>query len=350
MTGEAHAARGPRTGEPRGGKVRERSAGVSRPGTDAARIGRELYGIVPAQFVAARKARAAQLRAAGERDVATAVAALPKASASAWAVTAVVREQAAEVDALSQLGAELRVAQASGNARELRELSRRRRTLTDRVTAAAARLADDDGVALSAAALDQVAGTWHAVVIDRAAERAVRSGLLVRPLEPGAVDLTAALALPVVTDDETVDDGAPLIAARGGDRSAGDGAGAGGRATAEQSATERAEAERAELAERERAVAEDAVVAARQEVAATAEALARVQAEVLRAAAAVEEARRELSKREDVLAGLDERQGTAHEAHEAAEAHLAQAQHTLAERTAAAPQQSPSGSSRRGAR
>lgn len=346
MTGDADTARGPRTDEARQGDVRER--GAAGAGADVERVGRELYGVVPAQFVAARKARTAQLRAAGERDVATAVAALPRASASAWAVTAVVREQAAEVDALSQLGAELRVAQASGNARELRELSRRRRALTDRVTAAAARRADDEGVPLSAAALDQVAATWHAVVIDRAAERAVRSGLLVRPLEPGAVDLTAALALPVVSDDETDDDGAPLVGTRGGDRSAGDGAGAGGRATAEQS--ERAEAERAEFAERERAAAEDAVVAARQAAAATAEALSRVQAEVLRAAAAVEEARRELSKREDVLAGLDERQDSAHEAHEAAEAQLAQAQHTLAERTAGAPEQSPSASSRRGAR
>lgn len=342
MSGAADTARGPRTSEVRQATVR--APGAGGPGAEGERIGRELYGLVPAQFVAARKARAAELRAAGQRDVATAVAALPRASAAAWAVTAVVREQVAQVDALSQLGAELRVAQASGNAAELRELSRRRRALTDRVAAAAARLADDAGVALSVAAREQVAATWHAVVIDRAAERAVRSGLLVRPLEPGAVDLTAALALPVVTADETDDDGPPVSGVRGDDRrSYGDRPGARGRALAEPASAaehaeaeraeaEHAEAERAELAERAR-VAAEAAVAARHQVAASAEALSRVQAEVLRAAAAVEEARRELSEREDVLAGLDKRQDDSHQAHAAAEAHLALAERTLTELT-----------------
>ena len=327
---------------------------VSDDRADVALVARELYAVVPAQFVAARKARTAQLRTVGDREAARAVAALPKASASAWAVSAVVRERPAEVDALRQLGAELRVAQASGNAGELRDLSRRRRALTDRVAATAARLAEEHGVALSAAALDQVAATWHAVVIDRTAERAVRSGLLVRPLQPGAVDLPTALAPPGVSGQIDDDGGSASGGAGVGDEGEGTAGGAGVRAAAgkkrgliEQSRTkaERTERERseAEQAERERAeaervaaereAAEHAVVTARQEVAVTAAALARAQAEVLRAAAQVEEARRELTEREDLLAELDERQDTAHETHDEAEAHLVAAERTLARLT-----------------
>src|SRR5690606_38330330 len=67
------------------------------------------------------------------------------------------------------------------------------------------------GVPLSAAAQEQVELTWQAVVIEPAAERAVRSLLLVRTLEPGdlgGVALDGALAVPVDVgrEDEDVDD------------------------------------------------------------------------------------------------------------------------------------------------
>lgn len=176
-----------------------------------AEVARELYAGPPAEFVAARNARAAEVRRAGDRALATRVKALPKPSAPAWAVGLLAREEPGELDALGELGAELRVAQASANPVELRALGRRRRELAAALTRTAARLAEERGVPLSAAAQEQVELTWQAVVIEPTAERAVRSLLLVRTLEPGdlgGVALDGALAVPVDVgrEDEDADD------------------------------------------------------------------------------------------------------------------------------------------------
>lgn len=176
-----------------------------------AEVARELYAGPPAEFVAARNARAAEVRRAGDRALATRVKALPKPSAPAWAVCLLAREEPGELDALGELGAELRVAQASANPVELRALGKRRRQLAAALTRTAARLAEERGVPLSAAAQEQVELTWQAVVIEPAAERAVRSLLLVRTLEPGdlgGVALDGALAVPVDVgrEDEDADD------------------------------------------------------------------------------------------------------------------------------------------------
>lgn len=172
-------------------------------------IARELYAVVPGEFVAARNARAAEVRRGGDRGLAARVKALTKPSVAAWAVGAVVREEPGEVDALGELGAELRVAQGTANPAELRALSKRRRELTRAVTRTAARLADEHGVPLATAAQEQVEATWQAVVIDPHAERAVRSLLLTRTLDPGDLDtLDDALAVPgAVPVDRTGDDG-----------------------------------------------------------------------------------------------------------------------------------------------
>ncbi|MEE6288218.1 hypothetical protein V2J52_11195 [Georgenia sp. MJ173] len=298
------------------------------------RLAYELYAIVPAEFVAARKARAATLRADDDKQAAARVAALPKATAAAWAVGAVVRGLPDEVDALSQLGAELRVAQASANATELRDLGRRRRRLTARVAAAAEALAADHDVALSAAALGQVTGTWHAVVIDRTAERAVRSGLLVRPLEPGAVDL-GALALPGVVEDVPDDDelDAEIPEVGGG----GAGAGAGAAPSGADAARSRADKAAARQAARDLAAAERAAATARDEVAEAEDEVERLHAAVLRAAAQVEEAERELAKRKESLALLDEQQDAAEEAHAAAVARSEEAERALTEARSRVP-------------
>lgn len=180
-------------------------------GSDAlAAVARELYGRVPAEFVAARNTRAAEVRRAGDRDLAGRVKALPKASVAAWAVLAVAREHPEELDALGELGAELRVATARADPVELRALGKRRRQLTSAITRTAVRLAGERDVALSAAAQEQVEATWQAVVIDPDAERAVRSLLLVRALDPGDPGaLVDAVAVPGAVPAEEDDDGEP---------------------------------------------------------------------------------------------------------------------------------------------
>src|SRR5690606_9142966 len=74
------------------------ATGVAQTGEESddgalAEVARELYAGPPAEFVAARNARAAEVRRAGDRALATRVKALPKPSAPAWAVGLLAREE-----------------------------------------------------------------------------------------------------------------------------------------------------------------------------------------------------------------------------------------------------------------
>ncbi|WP_413450331.1 hypothetical protein AA0Y32_06645 [Georgenia phoenicis] len=354
---------------------------------DLVAAARELYAHAPAEFVAARNARAAQVRKAGDRELATSIKALPKASAAAWAVGAVAREHPEELDALGELGAELRVAQATAQPAELRALSKRRRELAGAATRTAARLAEEHGVVLSDAAREQVEVTWSAVVIDTAAERAVRSLLLVRPLEPGG-GLEDALALPGVVDAEAPDDEPAAPPRATSSKSAADDDGGPSRraisrrprsAESEEEApprraiSRRPRAEREEeadeqeesrprraisrrpraverkekakeseeppadtgrevrRAERELRARERVAEHARAELEDAAEELSRVEAQVLRAAARTEELRRELAELEEQLAELDEERTQAAEEREDAEARAETARQAVEE-------------------
>ena len=62
--------------------------------TDAAR---ELYGLVPAEFTAARNALAQQAADGGDRELAARIRKLPKPPVAAWAVNALVRHRPDEV-------------------------------------------------------------------------------------------------------------------------------------------------------------------------------------------------------------------------------------------------------------
>lgn len=67
-----------------------------------------LYGAPLKQFVEERKRLAADLKAAGDRAAAAAVAKLPRPGMSAWVVNQLWREARAEMDALFAAGAKLR--------------------------------------------------------------------------------------------------------------------------------------------------------------------------------------------------------------------------------------------------
>ena len=357
-----------------------------------ATVARELYGVVPGEFVAARNARAAELRRGGDRGLAGRVKALAKPSLAAWAVGVVVREEPGELDALAELGAELRVAQRTANPAELRALSRRRRELTRALTRTAARLADERGVPLSAAAQEQVEATWQAAVIDPDAERVVRSLLLGRTLDPGDLDaLDDALAVPGAVplaepadDDEEVhvaprpepaprrtisrrvrpaeEAGGEAVSRRAISRRVRPAEEAGGEAaprraisrrprrTADaapgsRSATRRQEpsgppepaAPPADVAreirrvERELRFREKAADHAREQLEEAQEELTRVEARILQTASRLEELRRELEERETELAELDDERTAAEEEREDAEARAEQARRAVAE-------------------
>lgn len=165
---------------------------------------RALYALPPAQFTAARNraakdlAKDASKNPAARADVAV-LKRLPKASATAWAASAVAREDPELFDRLLELGQRLRDAQAALDSAALRTLAAERQRLVAEAAGRARELATQAGVAISSSALVEVSQTLQAAVTDADAAAAVRGGLLVRGLavagwEPVALDGAVALA------------------------------------------------------------------------------------------------------------------------------------------------------------
>jgi hypothetical protein len=165
-------------------------------------IADDLYGLVPAQFTAARDEQARQARSAGQRDTAAEIKKLPRPTAGAWLVNQLVRDAPAQMDQLFEIGQLLQEAQRELDGERLRELSVRRRQVINELVPEAARLAAAADFPASAAVLGEVRATLEAALADPAAGEAVKSGRLARALTYaglGEVDLTAALAGPPPT-------------------------------------------------------------------------------------------------------------------------------------------------------
>ncbi|GAB6936870.1 hypothetical protein ACQP60_16075 [Isoptericola variabilis] len=269
----------------------------------------ELYGLEPAAFVPARDARSAALRADGEDEAADRVKRLRKPSTAAWVVNLLARAEADQVEQVVELGAAFREAQDDLDGKRLRELTRQRRQLVAAVAARARSLAVEAGTAVSGAVLTQVESTLTAAMIDADAGRAVRSGLLVGPLQAtgiGRADVASAVAVPDALGIAPVDDdGAPSRhlhavpdlpgAARSGRRRAGsrkDDDGAAAEAEAARAAA-RQEAEQA-LAD-----AEDDVAAARDAGSSAAAEVGRIEGVARRTDAEREAVRRRLAELDD---------------------------------------------------
>ena len=166
---------------------------------DLLEIADELYARGLADFTPARDARAKDLKAAKEGELAAKVKALKKPSLAAWVVNVLVRHETEQVEQVLQVGAALREAQAAMSADELRALTRQRRQLTAAVTTQARRLAHELGQKVTDAVADQVEATLTAAMVDEGCAKAVRSGLLVASLSAtgvDSVDLEHAVALP----------------------------------------------------------------------------------------------------------------------------------------------------------
>lgn len=161
----------------------------------------ELYGVAPSDFMPTRTRLAKEARAAGDKDLATAIGGLPKPTLSAWAVNLLVRTSADDVEELLALGTRLREAQAAGSGQDVRELGRTQHTLLAASRRQAEEVAREAGQRLSQLMGQRVQGTLHAAMADPWAAEAVRSGVLVRDLEStgfGVVDLSGAIAVPDV--------------------------------------------------------------------------------------------------------------------------------------------------------
>lgn len=148
-------------------------------------VAADLYGVAPADFVAARAAAASD----ADRELRADIKALRKPTASAAAVNALTRRDPALIDRILALGDRMRDAFAARDRDAIREATRQRQRLLQTA------LRDLDA---SPAVGREVEETLQAAVIDPAAAAAVRSGMLVRALESTgveSVDVSDAVAV-----------------------------------------------------------------------------------------------------------------------------------------------------------
>jgi hypothetical protein len=138
-----------------------------------------LYEVVPEEFVAVRGARQDEAKAAGDKALAKAIAALPKPSTAAWVCNLLVRAHQEEIEGLVELGNLLRDAQENLAGDELKALNRQRAQLLTALTRQAAALAREHGHAVSSAIAGQVEETLRAAMTDPEAGEALLTGRLV---------------------------------------------------------------------------------------------------------------------------------------------------------------------------
>jgi hypothetical protein len=243
----------------------------------------ELYGVPPQDFVTARTQARDRARADGDKELARAIAALPKPAVAAWACNLLVRSHPEEIAQLVELGGMMREAQRSLSGEQLRELGKQRGQVISALTRQARALAVDAGHPVSDAVADQVEATLRAAVADPDAGQALLGGELTSALSYtglGPVDVDGAVATPVRKPA-----GSPPPSARRRSAAPGEDAGRQERAAAERRRRE-AEQRHREIAQAERdaqeaeGVARDTAAAA--EAAAQRLAAARLREEELR--------------------------------------------------------------------
>ncbi|MCS5486434.1 hypothetical protein NY588_04705 [Curtobacterium flaccumfaciens pv. beticola] len=180
-------------------------------------VARELLLVAPADFVRERTARQRAVRG-DDRALATRIGGLRKPAPAAWVVDLLAHEGA--LDEAVALGPTIRQAQADADPDAIRQLRRQRSAVVAALAEIGADRAADAGHPVTPAVLEQVRATVEAAMADPHAGAAVRSGLLVRPLESAgfdAVDLDGALADPDAVPEAWSGSGAepvPIASAR----------------------------------------------------------------------------------------------------------------------------------------
>ncbi|SDF10706.1 hypothetical protein SAMN04487781_0295 [Cellulosimicrobium cellulans] len=143
----------------------------------------DLFALPLEQFVVARTAAAKRIKASGDAVGAERVGRLTKPTVAAWVVNQVARERPDDVAALVSLGDELRDATADRDRTRLRTLDRLRRERVERVVGEVRDAGEIAGRAVSGTALDRLAETLTAAVMDPDAGALVRAGRLSQALQ-----------------------------------------------------------------------------------------------------------------------------------------------------------------------
>jgi DNA repair exonuclease SbcCD ATPase subunit len=157
----------------------------------------KLYALPAGEYVAARRARARELRL-GEPELAAQVAKLPKPTAAAAAVNRLARDEPSEVRALAQAGRALRKAQESavagkGAADALAAATAEHRAALERVAREARRLK------LSQAVLERVVATLRAASLDPDLQPLLERGVLAHELEAAGFGFDPSLVVAAPT-------------------------------------------------------------------------------------------------------------------------------------------------------
>lgn len=157
-----------------------------------------LYALPLPEFTPARDALVREHRRS-DRALSDELKALRKPAVAAWVVNLLVRRDPDQVDQVLAVGEALRDAQNDLDGDQLRALTKQRRQLTAAVTAQARRISSEHGQRVTPAVAEQVEATLTAAMVDAEVARAVRSGLLVRPVAATGVDqvdVAGCVALP----------------------------------------------------------------------------------------------------------------------------------------------------------
>ncbi|WP_405485850.1 hypothetical protein [Nocardia sp. NBC_00511] len=141
-------------------------------------VAAELYGVPPARFVAMRTERARQARDAGNKPLATEIAALRRPTVSAWALNLLTRAAPADLTALLQLADALRDAQRRLAADQLRALTTQRQQVITTVVRRITDLAAAEGQRLSDTVQREVGTTLQAALADPDVAEQLRTGTL----------------------------------------------------------------------------------------------------------------------------------------------------------------------------
>lgn len=142
---------------------------------------RELYQLPPEEFRSARDAMVRQARRTGDRALADRLGGIRKPQLAAWLVDRLATTQKRRLADFLALADSLQAAQAAGDSRRLRELSRQRQRLLDALVERARAAGQGAGRNLTSTVLAQVEETLTAALAEPQVGQQVRDGSLQAP-------------------------------------------------------------------------------------------------------------------------------------------------------------------------